>query len=129
MSSNLDLPNGLQNAKDSRGKSLLQKMYQGKKLTRPEAVIAKCCECSGYYIDGRLDCEMPKCPLYDFMPYRSKKKDNAQELFLLREDGVKNLSKRRLNLNNRKSPIQSINSKVLTQMNTSMRSNQDKKGG
>jgi len=26
----------------------------------------------GYHIDGRLDCRVPACPLYQFMPYRER---------------------------------------------------------
>lgn len=36
----------------------------------PEAILAKCCECSAEYDDGRVDCRHNKCPLYCRMPYR-----------------------------------------------------------
>lgn len=57
----------------SSGKSNLLKHLYGDRLTRNEAIFAKCCDCSGYYIDGRLDCQTVDCPLYPFMPYRGKK--------------------------------------------------------
>lgn len=59
----------LQKAMASTGRSLLLKHFDGKRLTRGQALIAKCCECSGYYADGRVDCQMPDCPLYPYMPY------------------------------------------------------------
>lgn len=44
----------------------------GEEPTRKAAILAQCCECLGYYQDGRHDCECPSCPLYYFMPYRAK---------------------------------------------------------
>lgn len=41
----------------------------GKHLTRGEAILAKCYDCCGYYLDGKVDCQIPACPLYSFMPY------------------------------------------------------------
>jgi len=51
----------------------LKKYMSGKKLTRKEAILAKCYDCCGGYVDGRFDCECENCPLYDYMPYRGKK--------------------------------------------------------
>ncbi len=39
-----------------------------KRLTLRD-VRAKCKDCCCDYVDGRLDCEMPDCSLYPFMPY------------------------------------------------------------
>lgn len=63
----------LETAPASSGKTNLRKHLCEEKLTRDQAIKAKCCECLGYYIDGRADCETPDCPLYPFMPYRGKK--------------------------------------------------------
>jgi len=63
----------LETAPTSSGKRLLLKHLYGDKLTRNEAIFAKCCDCMGYFIDGRADCETVECPLYPFMPYRGKK--------------------------------------------------------
>lgn len=63
----------LETAPTSSGKRLLLKHLYGDKLTRNEAIFAKCCDCMGYFIDGRADCETAECPLYSFMPYRGKK--------------------------------------------------------
>ena len=60
--------------KESAGKSNLIKHLKGKRLTQRQAILAKCCDCMGYYVDGRNDCEMPECPLYPFMPYQADKK-------------------------------------------------------
>ncbi len=56
----------------SRGKTHLIRHMEGERLTQRQAILAKCCECMGYHVDGRNDCDMPDCPLYPFMPYRSK---------------------------------------------------------
>jgi hypothetical protein len=63
----------LETAPTSGGKTTLLKYLYGDKLTRNAAITAKCCDCMGYYIDGRADCETKECPLYPFMPYRGKK--------------------------------------------------------
>ncbi len=59
----------------SKGKDLLnQYLTGGATLTARQAIIAQCCECSGYYEDGKLDCENPLCSLYPFMPYAQHRK-------------------------------------------------------
>jgi hypothetical protein len=65
----------LKTAPTSGGKSNLLKHYNGDALTYKQAVIAKCCDCCGGYVDGRTDCGMPSCPLYGFQPYRGKKQE------------------------------------------------------
>lgn len=37
------------------------------------AIKEKCFDCMCHYDDGRFDCEVPKCSLYAFMPYKGKK--------------------------------------------------------
>jgi hypothetical protein len=56
-----------------KGKSVYDRWQKGHRLTRAEAMHAKCFECMGHYKDGVEDCKMPQCPLYPWMPYRSKK--------------------------------------------------------
>ena len=41
-------------------------------LSRTNAILAKCYECNGGYVDGKFDCEVIACPLYPFMPYKSR---------------------------------------------------------
>jgi len=60
----------IESAPASRGKTLLLKHLDGSRLTARQAVIAKCCDCMGYHADGRVDCQMPSCSLYPFMPYK-----------------------------------------------------------
>jgi hypothetical protein len=38
--------------------------------SRNKAIAAMCRGCMAEYIDGRMDCEIPTCPLYYWMPYR-----------------------------------------------------------
>lgn len=62
----------LETAPSTSGKRFLLKHIQGDVLTRAQAIKAKCCDCMGYFSDGRADCGMPACALYPFMPYRSE---------------------------------------------------------
>ena len=66
--------------KESRGKSLLLKYRERRRrLTRSEAIVAKCHECSCGYLDRRDDCKIPECPLYPWMPYRNDNMRLAQK--------------------------------------------------
>ena len=56
----------------SSGRTQYLRYLQGEKLTYREAGLAKCTECCNGYVDGRYDCVMPACPLYQFMPYIRK---------------------------------------------------------
>lgn len=58
----------------SSGLTRLLKHLSGTRLTQREAILAKCCDCMGYYYDGKASCEMPMCPLYPYMPYREGEK-------------------------------------------------------
>lgn len=62
----------IETAPTSSGKRFLLKHLRGGTLTRDQAIKAKCADCSGYYIDGRIDCELRECPLYPFTPYKKK---------------------------------------------------------
>jgi hypothetical protein len=57
----------------------LQRHLAGKRLTRSQAILAKCADCLGDYQDprSRADCGIPTCPLYGFMPYAGKGSENA----------------------------------------------------
>ena len=57
----------------SRGQTHYLRYLHGERLTQREAILAKCCDCMCYHVDGRLDCRMPLCSLYPFMPYRGGK--------------------------------------------------------
>ena len=60
----------VQCAINSAGKRNLIKHLLGERLTQRQAILAKCCDCMGYHIDGRMDCRMPHCSLYPFRPYK-----------------------------------------------------------
>lgn len=55
------------------GKRELLSHMQGKPLSRMQAMKAKCFECCNGFIDGRVDCRIPSCPIYPWMPYRDGK--------------------------------------------------------
>lgn len=46
---------------------------EGKPLTRAEAMLAQCYECTGGYSDGARDCEIKTCSMYAYMPYGRQK--------------------------------------------------------
>lgn len=53
-----------------------------KTIYRPsmsEAVVAKCCDCEGNFIDGRRDCKIRSCPLYQYHKY---KRQNANLIWV-----------------------------------------------
>jgi len=52
------------------GRREIIRYRQGARLSYRQAVLAKCNECMGHFRDGKLDCRVPTCPLYGFMPYR-----------------------------------------------------------
>ena len=58
-----------------RGKGADPDMEQKTKPTRKECIEFFCHECVGRYIDGKIDCENPKCPLYYYMPYKKTSPD------------------------------------------------------
>lgn len=58
----------------AKGKKELEAYNNGKQLSPEQSILAKCHECSGFYIDGCVDCKMPECPLYPYMPFNKKKK-------------------------------------------------------
>ncbi len=66
-------------APKTKGRSILLKHLKGEKISKPQALIAKCCDCMCYHIDGRQDCQMPHCPLYPFMPYRREQETASPE--------------------------------------------------
>lgn len=53
----------------SRGLTFLKKFLAGERLSARQSILAECCTCMGFYVDGREDCEQEDCPLYPFYPY------------------------------------------------------------
>lgn len=58
------------------------------KLTRSNAMAAKCHQCSGEYFDGKSDCNVPVCPLYNWMPYKALKPDFSWLKYNPRKKGL-----------------------------------------
>ena len=56
--------------KKSKGKKELVDHLSGKKLNARQAILARCYDCMGMYVDGKKDCGLKGCSLYPFMPYR-----------------------------------------------------------
>ena len=69
----------LLNLPKARGNKELKKYLAGESLTQRKAILAKCADCMGYYVDGKLDCQMPDCSLYPFMPYGSFKSGTVKK--------------------------------------------------
>jgi hypothetical protein len=67
-----DLQTSLSTAPQSGGREASKRYLSGENLNRTEAMLAKCFDCCGQYVDGKKDCEVPLCTLYPWMPYRKK---------------------------------------------------------
>lgn len=63
----------LRYGKTAQGRKELLKYFDGGKLSTLQAIKAHCYDCSGFYGDGKVSCEMPDCSLFHFMPYNPKK--------------------------------------------------------
>jgi hypothetical protein len=59
--------------KKAKGRSELLQYLNGNKITRDQAIKAACYQCTNYYIDGLIDCEMDHCSLYPYFPYKGRK--------------------------------------------------------
>lgn len=62
----------LQHAPKRKGMAQLKKYLAGEALSLKNAVLAKCNECCGNYVDGAVNCGIVTCPLYPFMPFQPK---------------------------------------------------------
>lgn len=56
--------------KKARGRSELIQHLKGNRITRDEAIWAKCYDCMGYYDDGIYSCQNPTCSLFPYNPYK-----------------------------------------------------------
>ena len=63
----------LEFGKSARGKVEILKYLKGERLTKNQAILAKCYDCMCGYADGVGDCETKSCPLYGYMPYNKNK--------------------------------------------------------
>ena len=62
-----------QYGKTARGKNELLKHLSGQRLTSRQAIYAHCFDCMGMFADGKVDCNMPHCPLHPFMAYNQNR--------------------------------------------------------
>lgn len=81
----------VQHGKTAKGKKEILKHLAGGKLTPKQAIQAKCFDCTGYFADGKHDCQMPKCSLYPFMTFKSNKQTshNSQNMDSFALEGAK----------------------------------------
>lgn len=56
--------------KKAIGRAELERHLSGKRLTQRGAIKAKCYDCMGCYVDGKVDCLNKGCSLHPYMPYR-----------------------------------------------------------
>jgi hypothetical protein len=59
--------------KQAIGQKQLNQHLNGKRIPRGEAIKAACYSCCSGYVDGKVDCGIPDCPLHPYMPYKGKK--------------------------------------------------------
>jgi hypothetical protein len=55
----------------AKGRKEFELIQSGKQVSPKAAIMAKCYECCGNYADGAVDCGIPDCPLYIYMPYQT----------------------------------------------------------
>lgn len=58
----------------AKGRTELIAHLQGQKLSRKQAMDAKCYDCMGFYADGRQDCKVKDCPMYGYRTYQRDEK-------------------------------------------------------
>jgi len=73
----------------NQGRTELLKHLNKESISKNEAIKAKCYDCMGYGIDGRIDCKVVTCPLYPWMPY---KKGGAKKTRILSEEHKKKIA-------------------------------------
>ncbi len=54
------------------GTANLVKYQAGKRLTASASIKAKCAQCMDNYVNGKIDCDLPMCPLHPWQPYAKK---------------------------------------------------------
>lgn len=55
-----------------KGRKQLIAHLKGNRNTPRGAMAAKCYECMGGYVDGKVDCRVHACPLYPYMPFKGR---------------------------------------------------------
>ncbi|RLB07735.1 MAG: hypothetical protein DRG27_06255 [Deltaproteobacteria bacterium] len=60
------------------GKRQLIRYLSGEKISRTEAIKAKCYDCMGYCADGISECKDKDCPLWAYSQFRRKEASNGK---------------------------------------------------
>lgn len=63
--------------KVARGQKELIKHLSGERLTLKQAVYAHCYDCTGFYADGKIDCNLRHCALHPFMAYHKNREKQS----------------------------------------------------
>lgn len=58
--------------KAAKERAELLRHLAGERLTRGEAILAKCYDCENFYQDGKKRCRVKGCPLWAFNPYSQR---------------------------------------------------------
>ena len=72
-----DYLNEAKSGRSKAGKSELIKYLSGKRITRQQAIKAKCYDCDGYGESG--ECELNHCSLFQYSPYTDKSNEEMQK--------------------------------------------------
>ena len=56
-----------------KGQKDYERFLKGEKLTRKQAILANCYECTGFYDSGKRKCLVEGCPLRQYYPYGIEK--------------------------------------------------------
>ena len=63
----------------SAGRSQMLKYLRGERITRGDAIKAKCYECNGYAVDGRPICNMRDCPLWPYSQFNKRGREHGKD--------------------------------------------------
>jgi hypothetical protein len=81
-----------QHGKKAQGRrEFIGYLESDEKLSPKKAILANCYSCTGYYSDGRIDCEVNDCPLHPYMPYRKDKTKAKRVLSEKQKESIKKL--------------------------------------
>ena len=80
--------------KHVQGKNEYLKFLRGEQITRREAMLAKCYECTCYYDGKERDCQIPDCPLSPHNPYASEEGKRQAKRKQLSEEQKEQLRER-----------------------------------
>ena len=66
------------NGLNARGKKELIAHLKGEKIKRSAAMRAQCYQCMGYFTDGREECIIETCPMYEYRSFKHKGEDETE---------------------------------------------------